>query len=49
MGYLAMSTVVWAIMNVLGEMSTYMPVKGVSVPYLVNRFTEPSLGFAVGG
>ncbi|KAL1982384.1 hypothetical protein VTN96DRAFT_1354 [Rasamsonia emersonii] len=48
MGYLAMSTVVWAIMNVLGEMSTYMPVKGVSVPYLVNRFTEPSLGFAVG-
>ncbi|KAL1964773.1 hypothetical protein VTN77DRAFT_6640 [Rasamsonia byssochlamydoides] len=48
MGYIAMSSVVWAIMNVLGEMTTYLPVKGVSVPYLVNRFTEPSLGFAVG-
>ncbi|KAL2012400.1 hypothetical protein VTN00DRAFT_5118 [Thermoascus crustaceus] len=48
MSYIAMSSVVWAIMNVLGEMSTYLPVQGVSVPYFVNRFTEPSLAFAVG-
>jgi len=48
MSYIAMSSVVWVVMNVLGEMSTYLPVKGVSVPYFVNRFTEPSLAFAVG-
>ncbi|KAJ9199669.1 hypothetical protein DTO164E3_4554 [Paecilomyces variotii] len=48
MSYIAMSSVVWAVMNVLGEMSTYLPVQGVSVPYFVNRFTEPSLAFAVG-
>ncbi|KAJ5226141.1 hypothetical protein N7468_007366 [Penicillium chermesinum] len=48
MGYIAMSTVVYFVMNVLGEMTTYLPVRGVSVPYLINRFTEPSLGFAVG-
>jgi amino acid transporter len=35
-------------MNMLGEMTTYLPVRGVSVPYFINRFTEPSLGFAVG-
>ncbi|KAL1974273.1 hypothetical protein VTN31DRAFT_5833 [Thermomyces dupontii] len=48
MSYIVMSILVWDIMNVLGEMSTYLPVKGVSVPYFVNRFTEPSLAFAIG-
>lgn len=48
MGYIAMSTVVYFVMNMLGEMTTYLPVRGVSVPYFINRFTEPSLGFAVG-
>ncbi|KAJ5759415.1 hypothetical protein N7520_006571 [Penicillium odoratum] len=48
MGYIVMSTVVYFIMNILGEMTTYLPVRGVSVPYLINRFTEPSIGFAVG-
>lgn len=43
-----MSTVVYFVMNMLGEMTTYLPVRGVSVPYLIGRFTEPSLGFAVG-
>ena len=43
-----MSMVVWVIMNALGEMTTYLPVKGVSIPYFVNRFVEPSLAFAVG-
>lgn len=43
-----MSMVVWVIMNALGEMTTYLPVKGVSIPYFVNRFAEPSLAFAVG-
>lgn len=43
-----MSMIVWVIMNALGEMTTYLPVKGVSIPYFVNRFAEPSLAFAVG-
>lgn len=48
MGYIVMSSVVYFVMNMLGEMTTYLPVRGVSVPYFINRFTEPSLGFAVG-
>lgn len=46
--YAAMSTVIWVVMNVLGEMTAYLPVKGASATYFVNRFTEPSLGFATG-
>lgn len=49
MGYIVMSSVVYFVMNMLGEMTTYLPVRGVSVPYIINRFTEPSIGFAVGG
>jgi amino acid transporter len=48
MGYMAMSIIVYFVMNMLGEMTTYLPVAGVSVPYFITRFTEPSLGFAVG-
>ncbi|KAJ5105700.1 hypothetical protein NUU61_003047 [Penicillium alfredii] len=48
MGYIAMSSVVYFVMNMLGEMTTYLPVRGVSVPHFISRFTEPSLGFAVG-
>ena len=29
-------------------MTTYLPVVGVSVPYYVHRFFEPSLAFAAG-
>lgn len=43
-----MSSVVWFVMNVLGEMTTYLPIRGTSVPYLIGRFTEPSMGFAAG-
>ncbi|PWY83708.1 proline-specific permease [Aspergillus sclerotioniger CBS 115572] len=48
MGYFAMSSVVWFVMNVLGEMTTYLPIKGISVPYIIGRYTEPSIGFAAG-
>lgn len=48
MGYMLMSAVVWGIMNVLAEMTTYLPLEGLSVPYFVNRFVEPSLAFATG-
>ncbi|KAL4813595.1 proline-specific permease [Aspergillus spinulosporus] len=48
MSYIVMASVVWFVMNVLGEMTTYLPIRGVSVPYLIGRFTEPSIGFASG-
>jgi amino acid permease len=48
MGYLSMTFVVWVVMNQLGEMVTYLPLKGISIPYFVSRFVEPSLAFADG-
>ncbi|RDW81413.1 Proline-specific permease [Aspergillus mulundensis] len=48
MSYIVMASIVWFVMNVLGEMTTYLPIRGVSVPYLIGRFTEPSIGFAAG-
>lgn len=48
MGYIVMSSIVYFVMNMLGEMTTYLPIQGVSTPYLITRFTEPSLGFAIG-
>jgi yeast amino acid transporter len=48
MGYLSMTLLVWNVMNNLGEMATYLPLKGISIPYLVERFVEPSLAFASG-
>ena len=35
-------------MNNLAEMVTYLPLKGISIPYFVSRFVEPSLAFADG-
>ncbi|KAI0432443.1 amino-acid permease inda1 [Xylaria sp. FL1042] len=48
MAYLTMMVVVWVVMNVLAEMTTYLPMKGISIPYFVGRFVEPSLAFATG-
>ncbi|KAK8042895.1 proline-specific permease [Apiospora phragmitis] len=48
LGYLSMMMLVWVVMNDLGEMATYLPLKGISIPYFVNRFVEPSLAFAAG-
>jgi amino acid transporter len=48
MSYIAMSSIIWVVMNNLGEMTTYMPLGGVSVPYFVKRYCEPSLAFAAG-
>lgn len=48
MGYLSMMLLVWNIMGTLGEMATFLPLKGISIPYFVDRFVEPSLAFAVG-
>ena len=48
MAFIVMSFVIWAVMNALAEMTTYMPVQGASAPYYVNHFFEPSLAFAAG-
>ncbi|KAI1453765.1 proline-specific permease [Annulohypoxylon moriforme] len=48
MAYLSMMFIVWVIMNDLAEMVTYLPLKGISIPYFVGRFVEPSLAFADG-
>lgn len=45
---LAMMALVWNIMNDLGEIVVYLPLKGATVPYFVERFVEPSLAFAAG-
>ncbi len=48
MAYLTMMMVVWCVMNVLGEVVSYLPLKGLSIPYFVDRFVDPSLAFASG-
>ncbi|RDL30169.1 Uncharacterized protein BP5553_10447 [Venustampulla echinocandica] len=48
MAYLSMMFVVWCVMNDLAEMVTYLPMKGISIPYFVGRFVDPSLAFAAG-
>ncbi|KAK7034615.1 hypothetical protein VNI00_012256 [Paramarasmius palmivorus] len=48
MGYLSMMIVVWCIMNVLAEIVVYLPMRGITVPYFVGRYVDPSLAFAAG-
>lgn len=43
-----MMALVWNIMNNLGEIVVYLPLKGATIPYFVERFVEPSLAFAAG-
>lgn len=48
MAYLSMMMIVWVVMNCLAEMVTYLPMRGITIPYFVGRFVDPSLGFAAG-
>lgn len=48
LGYLCMMAIVWNIMNLLAEIVVYLPLKGATIPYFVERFVEPSLAFAAG-
>lgn len=48
MSYLSMMALVWVIMNDLAEMVTLLPMRGITVPYFVGRFVDPSLAFASG-
>ncbi|KAF9087266.1 hypothetical protein BGX27_002961 [Mortierella sp. AM989] len=48
MAYLSMMVIVWNVMNNLAEMVVYLPMRGITVPYFVGRFVDPSLAFTVG-
>ena len=48
MAYLSMMMVVWCVMNNLAEIVTYLPMKGITIPYFVKRYVDSSLAFAVG-
>jgi amino acid permease len=43
-----MSALVWIVMLDLAEMTSYMPIKSLTVPYLVDRFVDKSLALATG-
>jgi amino acid transporter len=48
LGYLSMMLVVWIVMNCIAEMTTYLPMKGITLPYFTGRFVDKSLAFASG-
>jgi amino acid transporter len=43
-----MMLVVWIVMNTIAEMTTYLPMKGITLPYFTNRYVDDSLAFASG-
>lgn len=46
--YCIMSFVIWSVMNALGEMTTYLPIRGAAPTLYVHRFADPSTAFATG-
>ncbi|KAJ4297344.1 hypothetical protein N0V88_004262 [Collariella sp. IMI 366227] len=48
LGYLSMMLVVWIVMNIIAEMTTYLPMKGITLPYFTDRYVDRSLAFASG-
>ncbi|KAK1757780.1 proline-specific permease [Echria macrotheca] len=48
MAYMVMMFVVWVIMNDIAEMTVYLPMRGITLPYFTNRYVDPSLSFAAG-
>lgn len=48
MAYLCMMMIVYNVMNNLAEIVTYLPMSGITIPYFVKRFVDPSLAFAAG-
>lgn len=48
LGYISMMLVVWFVMNAIAEMTTYLPMKGITLPYFTDRFVDRSLAFASG-
>lgn len=47
LGYALMGTIVFAVMNCLGEMISYLPIPGGHIK-LAERIVDPALGFAMG-
>ncbi|KAL9003962.1 MAG: hypothetical protein Q9188_003187 [Gyalolechia gomerana] len=48
LSFVVISSIVWVVMQCLGELSAYVPTQGSSVPIYVQRYVEPSLAFAAG-
>ena len=48
LSYVIMSGLIWVLAMDIAEMSAYMPIRGMTIPYLIQRFIEPSLAFATG-
>jgi len=48
MAYICMMFVVWVVMNNIAEMATYLPMKGITLPYFTGRYVDSSLSFAAG-
>lgn len=46
-GYAFVGTIIYSVMQSLGEMATYIPISGAFTAY-ATRFIDPSLGFAMG-
>ena len=49
MAFVAMSFIIWCVMNSLAEMTAYLPVTGTSPPFYINRFFKPSLALPAAG
>ncbi|KAF4625272.1 hypothetical protein G7Y89_g12897 [Cudoniella acicularis] len=45
--YLFVGTIIYSVMQSLGEMATYIPISGAFTSY-ASRFVDPSLGFSMG-
>ena len=48
MAFVAMSAILWVVMQALTEMTTYLPIQGAAPSYYIHQFFEPSLAFAAG-
>lgn len=48
LSYIILSVVVWFIMNMLCEMTTFLPVPGVGAQQFISDYLDPSFGFALG-
>ena len=47
LGYFATGVAIWAMMQSLGEMATWLPLPG-AIPQFCSRYVDPAMGFAVG-
>lgn len=48
LSYIILSIVVWFVMNILTEMTAFLPVPGVGAQQFITDYLDPSFGFALG-